>query len=153
MNFRGRIMPVKIGRHVCWLMPMLYPNYAHRKKRKWKNEYELTTEHDVRQAVRFVEDCGTPIVYDKPYDKGITLIPDFLANAGGVTCSYFEQVQSNMNYFWEKDEVLGKLDQKMTAAFIAVSDLARKRKLFMRDAAYVIAISRVAEACRERGWV
>jgi glutamate dehydrogenase (NAD(P)+) len=85
--------------------------------------------------------------------RGIFVIPDFLANAGGVTCSYFEQVQSNMNYFWEKDEVLGKLDQKMTAAFIAVSDLARKRKLFMRDAAYVIAISRVAEACRERGWV
>ena len=85
--------------------------------------------------------------------RGIFVIPDFLANAGGVTCSYFEQVQCNMNYFWEKDEVLGKLDQKMTAAFIAVSDLARKRKLFMRDAAYVIAISRVAEACRERGWV
>ena len=42
------------------------------------------------------------------------MIPDFLANAGGVTCSYFEQVQSNMNYFWEKDEVLGKLDVKMT---------------------------------------
>ena len=46
------------------------------------------------------------------------MIPDFLANAGGVTCSYFEQVQSNMNYYWEKDEVLGKLDVKMTAAFL-----------------------------------
>ncbi len=85
--------------------------------------------------------------------RGIFIIPDFLANAGGVTCSYFEQVQSNMNYFWEKDEVLGKLDIKMTAAFIAVSDLARKRKLYMRDAAYVIAVSRVAQACRDRGWV
>lgn len=86
-------------------------------------------------------------------DRGIFVIPDFLANAGGVTCSYFEQVQCNTNYFWEKDEVLGKLDQKMTAAFIAVSDLARKKKLYMRDAAYVIAISRVANACRDRGWV
>ena len=86
-------------------------------------------------------------------DRGIFVIPDFLANAGGVTCSYFEQVQCNMNYFWEKDEVLGKLDQKMTAAFIAVSDLARKKKFYMRDAAYVIAISRVASACRDRGWV
>jgi glutamate dehydrogenase (NAD(P)+) len=85
--------------------------------------------------------------------RGIFMIPDFLANAGGVTCSYFEQVQSNMNYFWEKDEVLGKLDVKMTAAFIAVSDLARKRKIYMRDAAYVIAVSRVAQACRDRGWV
>jgi glutamate dehydrogenase (NAD(P)+) len=58
-----------------------------------------------------------------------------------------------MNYFWEKDEVLGKLDVKMTSAFIAVSELATKEKLYMRDAAYVIAVSRVAEACRERGWV
>ena len=86
-------------------------------------------------------------------EKGIFLIPDFLANAGGVTCSYFEQVQSNMNYYWDKDEVLAKLDSKMTAAFHAVSELARKRKLYTRDAAYVIAINRVAQACRDRGWV
>jgi len=86
-------------------------------------------------------------------DRGIYVIPDFLANAGGVTCSYFEQVQSNMNYFWEKDEVLGKLDVKMTAAYHAVHELAKKRDLYMRDAAYVIAINRVAQACRDRGWV
>jgi len=86
-------------------------------------------------------------------ERGIFVIPDFLANAGGVTCSYFEQVQGNMNYFWEKDEVLGKLDVKMTSAFIAVSDLARKHKLYMRDAAYIIAINRVVDACRARGWV
>jgi len=86
-------------------------------------------------------------------ERKIFLIPDFLGSAGGVTCSYFEQVQSNMNYYWDKDEVLGKLDVKMTAAFIGVSELARKRKLFMRDAAYVIAIDRVARACRDRGWV
>ncbi len=86
-------------------------------------------------------------------ERDIFLIPDFLANAGGVTCSYFEQVQSNMNYFWEKDEVLGKLDVKMTAAFLAVSELAQRRKLYMRDAAYVIAVARVAQACKDRGWV
>jgi len=85
--------------------------------------------------------------------RGIFMIPDFLANAGGVTCSYFEQVQSNMNYFWEKDEVLGKLDVKMTAAFRSVSDLSKKRKLYMRDAAYVISVNRVAQACKDRGWV
>jgi glutamate dehydrogenase len=85
--------------------------------------------------------------------RGIFLIPDFLANAGGVTCSYFEQVQSNMNYYWEKDEVLGKLDIKMTAAYLAVSELARKKKLFTRSAAYAIAIDRVARACKDRGWV
>ncbi|MFH2003023.1 MAG: Glu/Leu/Phe/Val dehydrogenase [Planctomycetota bacterium] len=85
--------------------------------------------------------------------RGVFVIPDFLANAGGVTCSYFEQVQSNMNYFWEKEEVLSKLDSKMTAAFRAVWDLASKKKLYMRDAAYFIAVSRVADACRSRGWV
>jgi len=85
--------------------------------------------------------------------RDIFVIPDFLANAGGVTCSYFEQVQSNMNYFWEKDEVLGKLDVKMTSAFLAVSELAKKKKLFMRDAAYVIAVDRVARASRDRGWI
>ncbi len=86
-------------------------------------------------------------------EKGIFLIPDFLANAGGVTCSYFEQVQSNMNYYWEKEEVLSKLDTKMTSAFRAVSDLAKKKNLYMRDAAYVISINRVAQACKDRGWV
>ncbi len=86
-------------------------------------------------------------------ERGVFVIPDFLANAGGVTCSYFEQVQCNMNYFWEMEEVLGKLDLKMTAAYVSVSELARRRKLSMRDAAYVLAINRVATACRERGWV
>jgi glutamate dehydrogenase len=87
------------------------------------------------------------------HERGILNIPDFLANAGGVTCSYFEQVQSNMNYFWEKDEVLGKLDIKMTTAYRAVSELAKKRNLYMRDAAYVISVSRVAQSCKDRGWV
>jgi glutamate dehydrogenase (NAD(P)+) len=86
-------------------------------------------------------------------EKGIFLIPDFLCNAGGVTCSYFEQVQCNTNYYWEKEEVLQKLDQKMTSAFSAVCELSHKRKIYMRDAAYMIAISRVAEACHLRGWV
>lgn len=87
------------------------------------------------------------------HERGIFIIPDFLANAGGVTCSYFEQVQSNMNYYWEKDEVLGKLDTKMTSAFKSVSELARQRKLYMRDAAYIISVSRVAQACKDRGWL
>jgi len=86
-------------------------------------------------------------------ERGTLVIPDFLANAAGVTCSYFEQVQSNMNYYWAKDEVLGKLDVKMTAAYLAVSEMARKRKLYMRDAAYIIAVDRVARACHDRGWV
>ncbi len=86
-------------------------------------------------------------------ERGIFVIPDFLANAGGVTCSYFEQVQCNMNYFWTREEVLEKLDSKMTDAFRAVSELAKKKNLYMRDAAYVISIQRVARACKDRGWV
>lgn len=85
--------------------------------------------------------------------KNIYLVPDFLCNAGGVTCSYFEQVQCNMNYFWPKEEVLEKLDQKMTSAFQAVHKLSQEKNLYMRDAAYVIAINRVAEAVKLRGWV
>ncbi len=96
----------------------------------------------------------TTIEADKVlFERGVFVIPDFLANAGGVTCSYFEQVQCNMNYFWEKDEVLGKLDLKMTSAFLAVSELARRKKIYMRDAAYMIAIDRVAKAAKSRGWV
>ena len=86
-------------------------------------------------------------------EKNIYLVPDFLCNAGGVTCSYFEQVQCNMNYFWPKEEVLEKLDQKMTAAFHAVHNLAQEKGLYMRNAAYVIAINRVAEAVKLRGWI
>ena len=85
--------------------------------------------------------------------KTIFVIPDFLCNAGGVTCSYFEQVQCNMNYFWPKEEVLEKLDQKMTSAFHAVHELSQSKNLYMRDAAYVIAINRVAEAVKLRGWI
>jgi glutamate dehydrogenase len=86
-------------------------------------------------------------------ERGVLVIPDFLANAGGVTCSYFEQVQSNQNYYWAKEETLGKLDLKMTSAYLAVSEFARKNKLYLRDAAYMISVDRVAKACHARGWV
>ncbi|MCD4651775.1 MAG: Glu/Leu/Phe/Val dehydrogenase [Candidatus Cloacimonetes bacterium] len=85
--------------------------------------------------------------------RGIFIIPDFLCNAGGVTCSYFEQVQCNMNYFWSKDEVLGKLDYKLTTAYHKVSKLAREKKLYMRDAAYMISIDKVVQASTARGWI
>jgi glutamate dehydrogenase (NAD(P)+) len=85
-------------------------------------------------------------------ERGIFVIPDFLANAGGVTCSYFEQVQCNTNFFWPKDEVLKRLDEKMVTAFHAVADLAEQTGEYMRDAAYMIAIQRVATACHLRGW-
>jgi glutamate dehydrogenase len=95
----------------------------------------------------------TPDADAEIHKRGIFMIPDFLCNAGGVTCSYFEQVQCNMNYFWSREEVLSKLDEKMTAGFKAVSELARKKSIYMRDAAYLIAVTRVAEASHKRGWV
>ncbi|HOB76238.1 MAG TPA: Glu/Leu/Phe/Val dehydrogenase [Phycisphaerae bacterium] len=94
----------------------------------------------------------TPEADEVLRQRNIFVLPDFLTNAGGVTCSYFEQVQCNTNYFWEKEEVLKRLDSKMTSAFSAVHDLACRQKLYMREAAYVIAISRVAQAVRLRGW-
>ena len=86
-------------------------------------------------------------------EHDILVIPDLLSNAGGVTCSYFEQVQSNNNYYWRKEEVLGQLDSRMTSAYIHISDFAKKNTMSLRDAAYVIAVDRVNQACVNRGWI
>jgi glutamate dehydrogenase (NAD(P)+) len=122
-------------------------------------EHAITEENvnEIKQNVKIVI-CGangpvTPEAEDTLEKKGVVVIPDFLANAGGVVCSYFEQVQSNQNYYWTKEEVLGKLDNKMTDAFYKVWELSKRKKIRVSDAAYMIAISRVAEACRMRGWV
>lgn len=121
-------------------------------------ENQITGENvsEISDRVKIIAEGAngptTPEADEEIEKRGIYVIPDFLANAGGVTCSYFEQIQGNMNYFWSREEVLEKLDRKMTEAFLAVHELAAKKKLFMRDAAYVIAINRVANACKDRGW-
>jgi len=122
-------------------------------------EHQITGENVAKIGKRvkvIVEGANGPTAPEADaviHERGIFMIPDLLANSGGVTCSYFEQVQSNMNYYWEHEEVLGKLDLQMTSAYMAVSELARRNKLYMRDAAYVLAVNRVATACKDRGWV
>jgi glutamate dehydrogenase (NAD(P)+) len=86
-------------------------------------------------------------------ERGVLVIPDILANAGGVTCSYFEQVQGNTNEYWRRDQVFDKLDGTLESAFRAVHDTAEHGDLALREAAYLIAIDRVAQACRARGWI
>jgi glutamate dehydrogenase len=85
--------------------------------------------------------------------NNIFVIPDFLCNSGGVTTSYFESVQDDMNYYWTKEEVLQRLDIKMTQAFQSVLEMSEKEKVYMRDAAYMVAIDRVVKAMQVRGWI
>jgi glutamate dehydrogenase (NAD(P)+) len=95
----------------------------------------------------------TPEADEILYKNNRFVIPDFLCNAGGVTVSYFEMVQNSYNFYWELNEVHERLDQKMTKAFNDVYDMHKNRKVHMRVAAYLVAVQRVAEAMRFRGWV
>jgi glutamate dehydrogenase (NAD(P)+) len=122
-------------------------------------ENQITAENAARIAkkVRVICEAAngptTPEADALLDQRGLLVIPDFLANAGGVTTSYFEQVQGNMNHFWEHKKVLSELDRAMSRAFQVVYDLSRTEKISLRDAAYMIAINRVSEAVKVRGWV
>ena len=95
----------------------------------------------------------TPDADEEFKRRGIFVIPDFLCNAGGVTVSYFESVQNDMNYYWTHEAVLQSLDTKITEAFNKVLKLSVKEDAYMRDAAYMVAIGSVVEAMELRGWL
>jgi len=95
----------------------------------------------------------TPAADKALEDKGVFVIPDFLCNAGGVTVSYFEQVQNAYGFYWDVDLVYERLDQRMATAFRSVRELAKRYSIHNRVAAYLIAVARVAEACKLRGWI
>jgi glutamate dehydrogenase len=86
-------------------------------------------------------------------DRGILVVPDVLANAGGVTASYFEQVQSNTGRYWPREDVISTLDESMRNAFRRIVETSERERVTFRDAAYMIGVGRVAEASRLRGWV
>jgi len=95
----------------------------------------------------------TPEADEILYKNKIHVIPDFLANAGGVTVSYFEMVQNIMRYCWSFDEVYQKLDERMTMAYKGVLAASKQYGINMRQAAYTVAVARVVEAMKMRGWV
>jgi len=93
------------------------------------------------------------ILYKILYKNGVHVIPDFLCNAGGVTVSYFEMVQNFYMYYWDEREVYQQLDKKMTTAYHSVLNVSKKYNINMRQAAYAVAVERVVEAMKLRGWV
>jgi len=94
----------------------------------------------------------TPEADEILHKKKILVIPDILANAGGVTVSYFEWVQNRMNFYWPRDEVNEKMDCIMTNAFQRTVEVMEKYKTDMRTAAYILAVKRVAEVMKLRGY-
>lgn len=85
--------------------------------------------------------------------KGIHVIPDILASAGGVTVSYFEMVQDNYSWFWDEELVHSRLDAKLTRAYHTVQEAVREKNVHPRLGAMVVGVARVAEAAKLRGWV
>ena len=118
-------------------------------------ENQITSQNADRiKAKLIVEGANGPttaIASDILHDRGVIIVPDILANAGGVTVSYFEWVQDRMGYFWTEEIVNSRLEQIMVGAFAEVADTAKKYDVSMRTAAYILAIDRVATVFRLRG--
>ena len=122
-----------------------------------ENQITPVTFNNISKNVKIICEAAngptTPDCDPLIKERGIIMLPDFLTNAGGVTVSYFEQVQCNMNFFWSYEEVLDKLKYAMGKAFRDVYSLSKERDIYMRDAAYIIAIEKVSKTVKLRGWV
>ncbi|MBI5729144.1 MAG: Glu/Leu/Phe/Val dehydrogenase [Candidatus Magasanikbacteria bacterium] len=118
-------------------------------------ENQITAENASRVKAKIIAELAngptTPEADEILFQKGILVIPDVLTNAGGVTVSYFEQVQNASNYYWTEAEVMEKLKKIMVDAFNAVWATKEKYNIKMRTAAFVLALTRVAQAMRDRG--
>ncbi len=118
-------------------------------------ENQITSDNAKNiKAALIMELANGPITPDADtilFKKGIPVIPDILANAGGVTVSYFEQVQNNTNYFWSREEVQEKLRLKMETALDGVLRSANEHKVMLRTGAYIVALERILEAMKTRG--
>jgi glutamate dehydrogenase (NAD(P)+) len=118
-------------------------------------ENQITAENASTIKAKIVAEGAngptTPEAHRQLYERGVFVIPDILANAGGVTTSYFEWVQDRHGYFWEEHEVNQRLETKMMEAFHDVLQTSIKYKTDLRTAAYIVAISRVATVTRMRG--
>lgn len=118
-------------------------------------ENQITSDNAKNIKARLIlELANGPITPDADtvlFSKGIPVIPDILANAGGVTVSYFEQVQNNMNYYWSRAEVQEKLKLKMETALHWVLESAESHGVMIRTGAYIVAMKRILEAMRVRG--
>ena len=118
-------------------------------------ENQITVENAPRIKARIITEGAngptTPEAHKQLHERGVFVIPDILANAGGVTTSYFEWVQDRHGYFWDEWDVNERLERKMYSAFHAVLETALKYKTDMRTAAYIVAINRVAQVTKLRG--
>ena len=115
------------------------------------------TVHRISKQVKILAEAAngptTPDADKVLMERGVFVIPDFLCNAGGVTVSYFEGVQNDQNFYWLKEEVNTRLDQKMTSAFASVLKMALAKNVYTRDAAYMVAIDKDVKAMKLRGWI